>query len=103
MDGQVGSLQASEAADQRPDQDFCSALGGIRTPNLLIRSQMLYPLSYERFRASLGPHSPRAHQYVATGRISMPPPRRAAGTLAATALAASRSSASKVKKPPTAP
>ena len=30
---------------------FC-ALGGIRTPNLLIRSQMLYPLSYER--AGLG-------------------------------------------------
>ena len=27
--------------------DVC-ALGGIRTPNLLIRSQMLYPLSYER-------------------------------------------------------
>jgi hypothetical protein len=26
----------------------CSALGGTRTPNLLIRSQMLYPLSYER-------------------------------------------------------
>jgi hypothetical protein len=25
-----------------------SALGGIRTHNLLIRSQMLYPLSYER-------------------------------------------------------
>jgi hypothetical protein len=25
-----------------------SALGGIRTPNLLIRSQMLYPLSYQR-------------------------------------------------------
>ena len=25
-----------------------SALGGIRTPNLLIRSQMLYPLGYER-------------------------------------------------------
>src|SRR5215208_5376288 len=48
MDGQVGSLQASEAVDQRPDQDFFSALGGIRTPNLLIRSQMLYPLSYER-------------------------------------------------------
>ena len=24
------------------------AFGGIRTPNLLIRSQMLYPLSYER-------------------------------------------------------
>ncbi len=28
--------------------DIYSALGGIRTPNLLIRSQMLYPLSYER-------------------------------------------------------
>ena len=27
---------------------LCRALGGIRTPNLLIRSQMLYPLSYER-------------------------------------------------------
>ncbi len=25
-----------------------SALGGTRTPSLLIRSQMLYPLSYER-------------------------------------------------------
>src|SRR3954471_1025041 len=35
--------------------DF-SALGGIRTPNLLIRSQMLYPLSYERWwsRDSVG-------------------------------------------------
>src|SRR6478609_1464841 len=29
-----------------------SALGGSRTPNLLIRSQVLYPLSYERWRAS---------------------------------------------------
>jgi hypothetical protein len=27
----------------------CGALGGIRTPDLLIRSQMLYPLSYERW------------------------------------------------------
>src|SRR5699024_11817579 len=26
---------------------LCGALGRIRTPNLLIRSQMLYPLSYE--------------------------------------------------------
>ncbi len=25
------------------------ALGGTRTPSLLIRSQMLYPLSYERW------------------------------------------------------
>ena len=31
-----------------PDQHVCGAFGGIRTPNLLIRSQMLYPLSYER-------------------------------------------------------
>ena len=29
------------------------ALGGIRTPNLLIRSQVLYPLSYERRRAAI--------------------------------------------------
>jgi hypothetical protein len=29
--------------------DFGGALGGTRTPNLLIRSQMLYPLSYERW------------------------------------------------------
>ena len=27
---------------------FDGALGGTRTPSLLIRSQMLYPLSYER-------------------------------------------------------
>jgi hypothetical protein len=27
------------------------ALGGIRTPNLLIRSQVLYPLSYERAKS----------------------------------------------------
>ena len=29
------------------------ALEGIRTPNLLIRSQMLYPLSYERSQCSI--------------------------------------------------
>lgn len=27
-----------------------SAVEGIRTPNLLIRSQVLYPLSYDRMR-----------------------------------------------------
>jgi hypothetical protein len=37
--GQRGSAWASVTR---------GALGGIRTPNLLIRSQMLYPLSYER-------------------------------------------------------
>ena len=31
----------------------CGALGGTRTPNLLIRSQMLYPLSYERSPCSI--------------------------------------------------
>ena len=31
------------------DLRICGALGGTRTPNLLIRSQMLYPLSYERW------------------------------------------------------
>jgi hypothetical protein len=33
--------------------DFGGALGGTRTPNLLIRSQMLYPLSYERSQCSI--------------------------------------------------
>ena len=37
-------------AGKRCDLDFCGAPGEIRTPNLLIRSQMLYPLSYERWR-----------------------------------------------------
>jgi hypothetical protein len=32
----------------RPLTWLAGALGGTRTPNLLIRSQMLYPLSYER-------------------------------------------------------
>jgi hypothetical protein len=39
-----------EPARQKTYRDLhvLSALGGIRTHNLLIRSQMLYPLSYER-------------------------------------------------------
>ncbi len=36
-------------AETASEAGFVSALGGIRTPNLLIRSQMLYPLSYERW------------------------------------------------------
>ena len=62
----MDSFQTScgPAADQRPDYRSChvprgrrspvilgafeSAPGGIRTPNLLIRSQVLYPLSYGR-------------------------------------------------------
>jgi hypothetical protein len=38
---------------------YIGALGGTRTPNLLIRSQMLYPLSYERTN----------QQYTAAGRL----------------------------------
>jgi hypothetical protein len=39
---QEGSLPGGQWACE------LGALGGTRTPNLLIRSQMLYPLSYER-------------------------------------------------------
>jgi hypothetical protein len=39
---------ALTAAVDAPSQVRCGALGGTRTPSLLIRSQMLYPLSYER-------------------------------------------------------
>src|SRR5215472_6586537 len=38
------------------------ALGGTRTPNLLIRSQMLYPLSYERW----------LEQYTVAGAFAAP-------------------------------
>ena len=33
---------------------FCGADGGNRTPDPLVRSQMLYPLSYVRVFAGLG-------------------------------------------------
>ena len=39
---------------------FGGALGGTRTPNLLIPSQMLYPLSYERWRPASLRHAWRA-------------------------------------------
>jgi hypothetical protein len=42
----------SSESDGQPIRVFAQvkpgALGGTRTPSLLIRSQMLYPLSYER-------------------------------------------------------
>ena len=39
----------AEVGCQRDAWEYLfGAFGGIRTPNLLIRSQMLYPLSYER-------------------------------------------------------
>ena len=43
------SRKAQKPTSRAIDVGFSAgALGGIRTPNLLIRSQMLYPLSYER-------------------------------------------------------
>src|SRR5262245_49887894 len=47
--------------------------------------------------------SARRYQYFSAGRISIAPPRRAAGTRAATLIAASTFSASRMKYPPTAP
>jgi hypothetical protein len=45
------------------DLGLClGALGGIRTPNLLIRSQMLYPLSYERRASQSLACAPHAHE-----------------------------------------
>ena len=49
------TTQPSQGRDLR----IRGALGGTRTPNLLIRSQMLYPLSYER----------TAYEYTAAGRL----------------------------------
>jgi hypothetical protein len=49
-DVNIGRRPAHEKAQVRRVSAWAlgGALGGIRTPNLLIRSQMLYPLSYER-------------------------------------------------------
>jgi hypothetical protein len=52
------------------------ALGGTRTPNLLIRSQMLYPLSYERSESSIL-HSEPCRCVLET-RVSGGPPGAAA-------------------------
>ena len=41
------------------------APGGIRTPNLLIRSQMLYPLSYGRSVGRLREKQPAQHNSTA--------------------------------------
>jgi hypothetical protein len=66
MTGRLTQVDISEAVQGKgrchsldgtaPGLVICRALGGTRTPNLLIRSQMLYPLSYERRRT---PHSVR--------------------------------------------
>ena len=44
----------NRTTNSAPDQGFICAPGGIRTPNLLIRSQMLYPLSYGRVATRAG-------------------------------------------------
>jgi hypothetical protein len=49
------------------------ALGGTRTPNLLIRSQMLYPLSYERWRPTVYDTSSPAEGPLPHGRPALPP------------------------------
>ena len=46
------ALRERLVARSEPAADL-GALGGTRTPNLLIRSQMLYPLSYERSPCSI--------------------------------------------------
>jgi hypothetical protein len=46
--GPAGRSGAGEAGEWASDLGGCCAPEGIRTPNLLIRSQMLYPLSYGR-------------------------------------------------------
>ena len=56
----------------------CGALGKTRTSNLLIRSQMLYPLSYERWRVTMLPLSVAAlppygrQELVHHGRHELP-------------------------------
>ena len=47
-----------------------SALGGTRTPNLLIRSQMLYPLSYERWVTGFDLHCCQPHPASPPGTAS---------------------------------
>ena len=56
------NARGSQRGSQRDHKGPCrkeqgasdlGALGGTRTPNLLIRSQMLYPLSYERSPCSI--------------------------------------------------
>ena len=44
----LGCLEESKKPGSREKKPGFRALGGTRTPNLLIRSQMLYPLSYKR-------------------------------------------------------
>src|SRR5450759_1013106 len=68
---ETSKAPARVSAGQGPDRlSQQSAPGGIRTPNLLIRNQMLYPLSYGRSVASEIPVRNVAKDYRLT------PPRR---------------------------
>ena len=46
--GHAESNSVEDDRNPRSRRGFASTPGGIRTPNLLIRSQKLYPLSYGR-------------------------------------------------------
>ena len=63
------------------------ALGGTRTPNLLIRSQMLYPLSYERRYCSILHSESMRVRARATKDAGIGDLMRTAGTLAPPSLA----------------
>jgi hypothetical protein len=54
----LGSFRAGSPSPHRPDQDLSSALGGTRTPNLLIRSQMLYPIELRAQNFWIVPDAP---------------------------------------------
>src|SRR5450631_294866 len=62
-----------------------SAPGGIRTPNLLIRNQMLYPLSYGRSAASGIPvrNVAKDYRFTRLRRKSAPAPARPSTQLTA--------------------
>ena len=77
-------MREGEEARQAIKGLTCASRGapeGIRTPNLLIRSQMLYPLSYGRWcglecngRPARFPRQFSAREPGATQPMSWPPP-----------------------------
>ncbi len=66
--------QNRRSADVTCGFSLCAPVG-IRTPNLLIRSQMLYPLSYRRSSAALARRedSTRIADPLGAGEISITP------------------------------
>jgi hypothetical protein len=69
-----GSLMDTVGEGVRREDSSKSAPVGIRTPNLLIRSQMLYPLSYgrSRYRNNAGGSLARALLVKARGCTAVP-------------------------------